>query len=86
MALAILAEADNEVKIAVEEGVEALIRAMRAHEGHAGVQEQACRALLKFAGDSAVMHKLRDFLTFLQRAYSRHKSESAKRLIDRLML
>ncbi len=78
--------ADNKVKIEFEEGIEELIRAMKTHEGHEDVQEAGCRALLVFAGDSAVMHKLHGLLTCLQRAYSRHKSESAKRLIDRLML
>jgi hypothetical protein len=59
---------------------------MRRHERLAGVQEEGCRALFMFAGDSAVMNKLLGFLTFSQRAYTRHKSEWAKRLIDQLTL
>ena len=63
-----------------------MIAAIRAHEGHASVQEAGCRVLFMFTGDSAVMNKLRGCLTFFQKAYNSHKSESAKRLIDRLML
>jgi hypothetical protein len=78
--------AENHKKIACAGGIEAVIAAMRRHEWNTCVQEAGCTALFMFAGDSAVMNKLRGSLTFLQKAYNRHKSESAKRLIDRLKL
>ncbi len=37
---------DNQIKIAGQDGIDAILEAMRTHRSHAGVQEQGCRALL----------------------------------------
>ncbi len=84
MALGITAE--NKVKIVRAGGIEVLLSAMRAHEGHEGVQEAGCRALLMVSGDSTVTNELRGFSTYVQKAYDRHKSKWAKQLTEKLAL
>jgi hypothetical protein len=40
--------ADNQEAIAAQGGICAIMSAMRAHTGHAGVQEKGCWALLRY--------------------------------------
>ncbi len=78
--------AENQVKVARAGGIEAVMSAMRAHVGHAGVHEAGCRALLMFSGDSLVMINPFGSWMFLPQAYIRHKSESARQVIQKLTL
>ena len=49
----ILVTSDNKVKIASLGGIEAVVKAMEAHVGSAGVQEQGCRAFWNLSFNAA---------------------------------
>ncbi len=47
---------DNKVSIACQGGVDAILQAMRSHQDHAGVQENACGALGHLAVNAGILH------------------------------
>jgi hypothetical protein len=51
--------ADNKVRIVLAGGIEAVIAAMKEHRANAGLQEQACGALINLAANNNTDNKVR---------------------------
>ena len=80
--------ADNKVKIGEAGGIEAILGAMRGHEGDAEVQKQGCWALYNLAADcGAKKASIRDLggLGLARKAYDKHRHAKAQELITRLV-